>query len=313
MLVIKTIRRSLPIIVIFLVLFLALILTACSAGPATPPAATWSPEVTQTATTAADTPTPSPTPEPMALTVNGQGVPLAEYQAEMAQIQAAAQALGQSMTPEEQRKRVIDELVNEALMANAASAAGYEVDDAALQAEEERVSAQLGGAAALQDWQTRMGYTEASFRSALRRSLAAAWQRDQILASVPEAAEQVHARQILVLTQAAADQVEQRLKQAGANFATLAFGYDLSTGGDLGWFPRGFLTQPAVEDAAFALQAGETSAIIHTDYGYHIIQVIAREDNRPLTPEARQVLGQKALQRWLDEQRQQAQVEELAP
>jgi peptidyl-prolyl cis-trans isomerase C len=100
--------------------------------------------------------------------------------------------------------------------------------------------------------------------------------------------------------------VLQQLNQAGANFATLAFGYDLSTGGDLGWFPRGYLTQPAVEEAAFSLQSGEVSAIIETDFGYHIIQVIERDENKALTSEARQTLGRKALQRWLDEQPERA-------
>ncbi len=296
-----------------IVILLAMTLAACSAGTSTQTGATQTAAATSTATATVPAPTPSFTPEPLALKVNGEGVALAEYQAEMAQIQSAAQALGQTMTPEEQRKKVLDELVTEALLVNAARAGGYQVDEDALQAEVEKISTQLGGTAALQDWQARMGYSDESFRSALRRSLEAAWQRDQILATVPAEAEQVHARQILVLTEAAAQQVEQRLTQAGANFATLAFGYDLSTGGDLGWFPRGFLTQPAVEEAAFGLQPGETSGIIQTDFGYHIIQVIAREENRPLTPEARQVLGEKALQKWLEEQRQQAQIEELAP
>ncbi len=297
----------------FWLVLLALTLAGCGAASATQTQTSEAPGIPPTATQPAATPTPSPTPEPMVLTVNGEGVPLAEYQAEMAQIEAAVQSLGQTMTPEEERKRVLDELTDEALLANTARAGGFAADETAVQAEVDKIAAQLGGPAALQDWQTRMGYTDASFRGALRRSLEAAWQRDQILASVPAEAEQVHARQILVLSEAAAKQVEQRLTQAGANFATVAFGYDLSTGGDLGWFPRGYLTQPAVEEAAFGLQPGETSGIIQTDYGYHIIQVIAREESRPLTPEARQVLGQKALQSWLEAQRQQAQIEELAP
>lgn len=296
-----------------LLILLALTLAGCGSASATPTGTNQASAVTPTATAIPATPTPSATPEPLILKVNGEGVPLAEYQAEIAQIQAAAVTLGQTMTPEEQRKRVLDELTSEALLSNAARAGGFQVDEDALQARVLEIEAQLGGPAALQDWQTRMGYSEAGFRGALRRSMEAAWQRDQILASVPDAAEQVHVRQILVLSEAAAKEVEQRLQQAGANFATLAFGYDLSTGGDLGWFPRGFLIQPAVEEAAFALQPGETSGIIQTDYGYHIIQVIAREDSRPLTSEARQVLGQKALQTWLEDQRQQAQIEELAP
>ncbi len=288
-------------------------LSGCNGGAAALPSQTPGATQTAAATETPTPPTPSPTPEPLALRVNGEGIPLAEFQAGMEQIRAAAQALGQTLSPEEQRKRVLEDLTGQELLAQAARSAGFEVSEADVQARLEAVSASLGGADALKDWLARMGYTEASFRSALRRSLEAAWQRDQIMASVPASAEQVHARQILVFTEAAAQQVQQQLKQAGANFATLAFGYDLSTGGDLGWFPRGYLTQPAVEDAAFSLQAGEISGIIKTDFGYHIIQVIERDANRPLTPEARQALGQKALKAWLDEQRQNAQVEELAP
>jgi peptidyl-prolyl cis-trans isomerase C len=106
--------------------------------------------------------------------------------------------------------------------------------------------------------------------------------------------------------------VKQQLSQAGANFASLAFGYDLSTGGDLGWFPRGYLTQPAVEEAAFALEPGQISDIIQTEFGYHIIQIIAREE-RPLTEDARQALQRKALIDWLAQHRAESQVETLAP
>ncbi len=240
--------------------------------------------------------------------VNGEGVPLAEFQASLTQIQQAQPDL----PAEEQRRLVIDQLVEDTLLALAARQGGFQVDETALLAREGELAAQAGGDAALVDWQTRNGYTPESFRSALRRGMESAWQRDQILNAVPETAEQVHARQILVLTEEAADLVKRQLSQAGANFATLAFGYDLSTGGDLGWFPRGYLIQPAVEEAAFALQPGEVSEIIQSDYGYHIIQVIAREE-RALTQDARQALQRKALDSWLEQNRAQSQVEELVP
>ncbi|MBN1370815.1 MAG: peptidylprolyl isomerase [Anaerolineaceae bacterium] len=253
-------------------------------------------------------PTPTTPPVELALRVNGEGVPLAEFQASLAQIQQAQPDL----SAEEQRRKVIDQLVEDTLLALAARQGGFQVDEAALLAREGELAAQAGGEAALTDWQTRNGYTPESFRSALRRGMEAAWQRDQILAAVPETAEQVHVRQILVLTEDAADLVKRQLSQAGANFATLAFGYDLSTGGDLGWFPRGYLIQPAVEEAAFALQPGEVSDIIKSDYGYHIIQVIAREE-RALTQDARQALQRTALDNWLEQNRAQSQVEELLP
>ncbi len=52
-------------------------------------------------------------------------------------------------------------------------------------------------------------------------------------------------------------------------------------GGDLGWFTRGVMIQP-FEKAAFALQAGETSEPIRSEYGWHIIRVYDRRKTEPL-------------------------------
>jgi peptidyl-prolyl cis-trans isomerase D len=66
----------------------------------------------------------------------------------------------------------------------------------------------------------------------------------------------------------------------GANFEDLAKKYsDDATkdkGGDLGWIVRG-QTVPEFEKAAFTLPVGSVSDLVKTQYGYHIIKVLARE------------------------------------
>jgi parvulin-like peptidyl-prolyl isomerase len=73
-----------------------------------------------------------------------------------------------------------------------------------------------------------------------------------------------------------------RRARAGENFDALAKEYSTDPsnkdkGGDLGWFGRGRMVK-AFEDAAFALQPGQVSDVIQTQFGYHIIKVDERRD-----------------------------------
>ena len=74
--------------------------------------------------------------------------------------------------------------------------------------------------------------------------------------------------------QAKADGIEAKLK-AGGNFEELAKadsgGPTAAQGGELGWIVKG-QTVPEFEKSAFSLQPGQTSGLIKTTYGYHIIQ-----------------------------------------
>ena len=114
--------------------------------------------------------------------------------------------------------------------------------------------------------------------------------------------DQVHARHILVPTEDAAKDVLTQL-QGGADFAQLAS--TLSTdpgskdkGGDLGWFPKGVMDKP-FEDAAFALQAGQLSDVVHGANGYHVIQVLERDPNRAVEAAMLASSRQKAGTDWL--------------
>ena len=122
----------------------------------------------------------------------------------------------------------------------------------------------------------------------------------------PDNEEQVHARHILVASEDQAKDVLQQL-QNGADFTQLAA--QLSTdpgskdkGGDLGWFPRGIMDK-RFEDAAFALQPGQLTHVVHGANGYHVIQVLERDPNRPVPPNQLQTIRQKAFTDWLDGRR----------
>jgi peptidyl-prolyl cis-trans isomerase C len=283
-----------------------------------PPTSTYLPSSTPTFTPLP----PTQTPVPLAARVNGEGITMAEYQAELKRYQAAQQAL--SGTPSgaqntsgmnlatDGEKRVLDDLIDQVLLAQAAAKAGFVVDDSTLQARIDRLVAQLGSAQALTDWMSVHGYSEQEFRQALRRGVAAAWMRDQIIASVPEVIEQAHARQILLYNSDQANQVLDQLR-AGTDFLNLAFQYDPVTGGDLGWFPRGYLIEPALEEAVFKLKPGEHTGVIQTQLGFHILLLIELDPQHSLDPTARLVFQTNALQDWLEIQRKQNDIQVFLP
>jgi parvulin-like peptidyl-prolyl isomerase len=112
---------------------------------------------------------------------------------------------------------------------------------------------------------------------------------------------QVLARHILVDTVAEAKAVEELLKQ-GVDFAEVARKYSKDTGsgqngGELGWAPpSNYVTEFA--DAVSTLPIGQISEPVKTQFGYHIIQVIARED-LPLTADQLDQKKQTAFDEWL--------------
>ncbi len=100
--------------------------------------------------------------------------------------------------------------------------------------------------------------------------------------------------------------------ESGRDFATLADEYDPVTGGELGWVPRNFLPHKEIEEVAFNLQPGEYSQVIETSVGYHIIQVVAIEDERRLSPDARLIWQELALRDWVSLRREVSNIEILA-
>ncbi len=79
---------------------------------------------------------------------------------------------------------------------------------------------------------------------------------------------------ILVKNATLANELFERILK-GEDFSKLAAEYSIDgsrrRGGDLGVFGRGAMVKP-FEQAAFALNKGEVSKPIKTDFGYHIIK-----------------------------------------
>jgi peptidyl-prolyl cis-trans isomerase SurA len=77
--------------------------------------------------------------------------------------------------------------------------------------------------------------------------------------------------------------VKQRLS-AGADFAEMAKKYSESpeaeSGGDLGFIEKGTLNLIAFEQKAFSLPVGQTSEPFETSLGFHIVNVLARENQK---------------------------------
>ncbi len=284
-------------------LLIALGLSACGSLFGTQPVPT--PQATSTPKP------PTATPEPMALTVNGEGVTLVEFNAEVQRYLSSQQALGKTITSTDATSAVIEDLVAQMLLAQAAHMNGFTLDDTALQARIDSLAAQIGGADALSKWQSERGYTEQAFRSDLKRAAESAWMRDKIVTSIPSTAEQVHVQQILLYNEGTAQSFLTQLN-GGADFDELALQADPVTRGDLGWVPRGYLLDAKFEETAFGLAVGEHSDVIATEVGFHIVKVLARDPARPLSPDATLALQELALKKWIEEQRLQANVV-LAP
>jgi peptidyl-prolyl cis-trans isomerase C len=110
--------------------------------------------------------------------------------------------------------------------------------------------------------------------------------------------EEVTLRQILVPTANEARDVLRRLQKDPKTFEllaqTLSRGPEASRGGLMGRFARGQLP-PELEEAAFALaQPGQTTGVVQTTLGHHVLRLEARTASRALAPaEARAAIRSK--------------------
>lgn len=315
----------------------ALIVAACDGSvPVQPAAPAANPAVVPTVTLPAAQPQPAqpaaasgqPGAQPQPTTgdaaiVNGQPIPLKLYQQQADQFQAALVQQGlNANSPEGQaqlaqmRQLILDNMIDDALIAQEAAKQGVSVSDAELATAMQQLIDAAGGQAAFEQSLTAAGQTLEDARTLQRTQMLNNLMRDRVIASLGNQSEQVHARHILVDSAAAAEALLAQIN-AGADFGQVAQqssqdSLTKASGGDLGWFPRGVLISKEVEDAAFNLQPGQVSGVIQSAFGFHIVQVLERNANRQPDAEQMLKLQQQAVEQWLSGLRAAAKVERLA-
>ena len=267
------------------------------------------------AAAAAVKPVPAQLPEVVAR-VNGEAINRSALEEAVSEVEARA---GQPM-PADQRDRVLravlDQLIGYRLLVQETTARKTAVPDADVEARIGQIRSQFPSEEIFQQQLQQRKMTLEQLRVDTRASLqitallqaeldaktaVTAEQVNDFYVKNPAAfqqGERVKASHILVRVQANADPAERekaRAKaaglladvKAGKDFAALAKQYSDdpgsgAQGGDLGFFQRGQMVPP-FEQAAFALAVGQTSELVTSDFGFHIIRVTDKQPGRTQT------------------------------
>jgi parvulin-like peptidyl-prolyl isomerase len=255
--------------------------------------------------------------------VNGQPITLADYQRELELYEASVAARGTDPNSQEGQEIlnqaqawILDIMIEQLLTAQAAEQAGVTLTDAEVDQYMQAMVDENGGEEAFRAKLEEWGETYEDAWREVRAQLIGMAMTERIVASVPQSTEHVHARHILVDTADKAKRIRTQL-EGGADFAALAKAHSLDqstrdNAGDLGYFPRGILVSAEVEDAAFSLQPGQTSDVVTSALGYHVVQVLERDPNRSVSPENLQLLQERAVQEWVEGLWAHAQVQRFA-
>jgi len=226
------------------------------------------------ATTAAD---------PVVAKVNGDPIYLSDVQASARSLPPNLRAL----PPQTVYPRLLDSMISERVLADAARKAGIDKDPA--------VQRQV--AAATDQVLDNALLTKVVMPTITEQAVHARYQAE--IAGKP-GEEEVHAKHILVDSEAQAKDIIAQLNK-GADFATLAKKYSkdpgAADGGDLGFFKKDEMV-PAFADAAFALKPGQfTQTPVHTQFGWHVILVVEkRQAPAPTFEQAADQLRQQMVQ-----------------
>ena len=236
--------------------------------------------------------------------------------------------------------QVLDEMVNEELIVQAAEAAKVEIESSEVQAAVDEIKQQnnlddAGLSAAL----ASQGLTLASYKHELRRQLLRMRAVNQLVApTVQITDEDIHARYDQLARRTEQVQAvklshmlfklpdhptEQQIAEAkdkaskalarvkgGEPFDKVAAAESeddstKATGGELGWFQRGSMANPDWEPIVFAMEKGDVRGPVTGPQGFHVFQVteVKRSDLKAF-PEMKEQLSRELRRREMDKQTQ---------
>lgn len=165
----------------------------------------------------------------------------------------------------------------------------------------------------LQDELDRTGISEDQFRSQLEATVLRRKATDHFVQELPDTAESVHYRQIVVSSREEAEEIQEEI-EGGADPAAIAQERSLDTatsedGGDAGWVPRGVLST-AIEDTLFSMEPDEIR-IQEAGGAFYVFQLLEQDDSREIESEQQQPLAERDLSEWIQQKRADMTVEDL--
>lgn len=214
---------------------------------------------------------------------------------------------------------VLDQMVETVLVGEVAKSRDIEVDENKIRnmvdSRIDQIAAQFASREAMQKELAKIGYTESDYRKRMMDMMREEKLKEQLIQS--EIRSKIHITEaeieqyyyehldelplrppmdrigVIIREVAPGEEVKQakyqeilevqKMLEEGADFAELAREYSdcpsARNGGDLGFFERGQMVKE-FEDAAFSLMPGETSGIVETSFGYHIIRVEEYKDGQ---------------------------------
>lgn len=281
--------------------------------------------------TAVPTPSPANVPTavvsggPVAATVNGAAIPMSTYRLTL-KFDQQVYAGGPGMTKKVIASQAMDQVIVNELVRQYAAAHHIPISSSDVNKEIQTEEARAGGTAKFQGQLHRVGITLAEYKALVKPELLTHKVADRLFPVPPQTVRTAHVEHILIATRptgkpartdaqarSLAEDILHRVRQ-GANFAQLAHQYSddpgsAQQGGDLGNISQG-QTVPPFDKAAFSAPL-HVPMLVHSTYGYHILEVLSRGTSTQPSQTGVQQQRQK-FSLWARQQMQKAKIKRIA-